>query len=687
MTLRFPAFNLNGLFRRRRHRSRVLAAPPADWRTTIRRRSIVAACGFVVWGAAIEARLVYLQVIKREKIEAYAVEQSQSAKPLPAVRGDIVDRSNRLLATSVDTDTLYLDGNDIKQPKAAVAQVCAALADCTKAQQRDILARLEEKRTYVRRKLTSQQAERIARLNLPGIYCYKQSGRFYPNSELAAHLLGFVGTDNHGLAGVESAYDSQIRGQDGSIRLLKDGNRQAFSRLERAPTAGSTVELTVDAYLQHVVERELRAGIERHRADAGTAIVAVPRTGEILAMANLPTFNPNEYLKANKNAWRNRAVQDVYEPGSTFKVVTASAAIEEGVWSTDSLIDTNPGMIRIGDRVIDEYRHHNYRTLSFSDVLVKSSNVGAVKIGLRVGAERLGRYVSRFGFGRPVSQDFPGESPGKVWGAEKLTDGGLASMSMGYQVSVTPLQMIAAFSSIANGGEYVEPRIVRALYRDGRRIATRPSVVRRTVSPSTASVLTTIMEAVVERGTAVAAQIEGYSIAGKTGTAEKLINRRYSKEFNYASFAGFLPSRKPELAIIVVIDSPRTNGTAGGVVAAPIFKNIAEAALRHLGVPPSINPEPPLIVSRPQEVTPVATKPVSVREPPVQLAVATPPGTLPDLRGMSIREASRSLVKLGVQPQFSGSGIVVSQQPEPGTPLDAITVCVVVLGRGTGATQ
>jgi cell division protein FtsI/penicillin-binding protein 2 len=364
MTLRFPDVNLKGLFRRRGHRSRVLAPPPADWRTTIRRRAVVAACGFVLWGVAIEARLVYLQVFKRAKIEAYAAEQSQSSKPLPAVRGDIVDRSNRLLATSVDTDTLYVDGDEIKQPTAAVAKLCAALADCTKAQQRDILTRLEDKRTYVRKKLTPEQAERIARLNLPGIYCYKESGRFYPNAELAAHLLGFVGTDNRGLAGVESAYDSQIRGQDGSILLRKDGNRQAFSRLERAPTAGSTVELTVDAYLQHVVERELRAGIERHRAEDGSAIVFVPRTGEILAMANLPTFNPNEYLKATKNAWRNRAVQDVYEPGSTFKVVTASAAIEERVWSTDSLIDTSPGIIRIGDRVIDEYAHHNYLTLS-----------------------------------------------------------------------------------------------------------------------------------------------------------------------------------------------------------------------------------------------------------------------------------------------------------------------------------
>jgi cell division protein FtsI/penicillin-binding protein 2 len=687
MTLRLP--DITALLRRRGHRSRVLAPPAADWRVTIRRRVAVAACAFVLWAVAIEARLVYLQVFKRAKIVAYAAEQSESNKPLPAVRGNIVDRSNRVLATSVDTDTLYVDGKDVKQPKAAaVAQLCAALADCTKAQQREILARVEGKRTYVRKKLTSQQAERIARLDLPGIYCYKESGRFYPNAELSAHLLGFVGAENRGLAGVESAYDSKIRGQDGAIVLRKDGNGHAFSRLERAPTAGSTLELTVDAYLQHVVERELRAGIDRHRAEDGSAIVVVPRTGEILAMASLPTFNPNEYRKADENAWRNRAVQDVYEPGSTFKIVTASAAIEERVMPVETIIDTSPGVFRIGDRVIDEYGGRNHQALSFTDVIVKSSNVGAVKIGFRIGAQRLVHYVDLFGFGRPVSQDFRGENPGQVWRPEKLTDSGLASVSMGYQISVTPLQMIAAFGSIANGGEYVEPRIVRALYRDGRRIATRPSVVRQTISPATAAMLTTMMEGVVERGTAQAAQLEGYSIAGKTGTAEKLINGRYSKEFNYASFAGFLPSRKPELAIIVVIDSPRINGDTGGVVAAPIFRKIAEAALRHLSVPPTINPAPPLIVSRPLEPTPVAAKQVAVRTAPVQLAVATPPGTLPDLRGMSIREATRSLTKLGVRSRFlPGSGFVVSQQPEPGTPLDSITVCTMVLGRGHGAAQ
>ena len=646
----------------------------------------MAACGFVVWAAAIEARLLYLQTFKRAEIVAYAAKQSQSSRPLPAVRGDIVDRSNRLLATSVDTDTLYVDGSEIKDPKAAVQQLCAVL-DCTKATRQEILARLEGKRTYLRKKLTSQQAERIAQLDLPGTYCYKESGRFYPNSELAAHLLGFVGTENRGLAGVESAYDSQIRGQDGAIVLRKDGKSQAYGRLERAPTAGSAVELTVDTHLQHVVERELRKGIDRHRAEDGTAIIIVPRTGEILAMANVPTFNPNEYGKADANAWRNRAVQDVYEPGSTFKIVTASAAVEERVLPIETMIDTNPGVIRIGDRVIDEYGNHNYRTLSFSDVIVKSSNVGAVKIGLRIGAERLGRYVDRFGFGRPVSQDFPGENPGQVWRAEKLNDSGLASVSMGYQISVTPLQMIAAFSSIANGGEYVQPRLVRALYRDGRRIASRPGVVRRTVSPATASILTTIMEAVVERGTAKAAQIPGYTIAGKTGTAEKLINGRYSKEFNYASFAGFLPSREPEIAIIVVVDSPRINGTAGGVVAAPIFKNIAEAALRHLGVPPTINPEPPLLVSRSKEASPVATKPVSMRLPAVLPAVDTSPGTLPDLRGLSIRDATRTLIRLGVEPRFSGTGLVVSQQPEPGTPLDSITFCLMTMGRATGAAR
>ena len=261
-------------------------------------------------------------------------------------------------------------------------------------------------------------------------------------------------------------------------------------------------------------------------------------------------------------------MQDLYEPGSTFKVVTASAAIEEKVMPIATMIDTNPGVIHIAgrSRPVTEYQHHNYQVLSFTDVIVRSSNVGAIKIGLRVGTERLSRFVSRFGFGRPVSPDFPGESPGIVWNADKWTESALASVSMGYQVGVTPLQMVAAVSSVANGGELVEPRVIRAVYRDNRRYAVTPKILRRTISADTAATLTTIMEGVVAdaHGTANAARIPGYTIAGKTGTAAKLVNGHYSTSDYNASFVGFIPSRNPVVAIIVVTDSPHAGPYTGG---------------------------------------------------------------------------------------------------------------------------
>ena len=360
-------------------------------------------------------------------------------------------------------------------------------------------------------------------------------------------------------------------------------------------TAGSSLELTIDTYLQHMAERELHAGVIANRAAGGTVIIMNPRTGEILAMANEPTFDPNAYRDSNDLARRNRAVQDLYEPGSTFKVVTASAAIEEHVMPVDAPIDVSSGLIKIGSRVVHD--DHRYGTLSFADVIVKSSNVGAIKIGFKLGTERLSDFVKRFGFGRASSPDFPGENSGIVWNPAKWTDSALASVSMGYQIGVTPLQMVAAVSAIANGGELVEPRVVGAVYRDSRRYPVTPKVVRRAISTETAATLTTIMEGVVERGTAKAAQIPGYTVAGKTGTAHKLVDGHYSKSDYNASFVGFIPSRNPAVAIIVVTDSPHAGTYYGGSVSAPIFKRIAEATMRRLAIPPSIDPAPAVLVA------------------------------------------------------------------------------------------
>jgi cell division protein FtsI (penicillin-binding protein 3) len=475
--------------------------------------------------------------------------------------------------------------------------------------------------------------------------------------------------DNVGLSGVEAAFDKVVRGREGTLLIQTDARGKAFSRLERSPTAGGSLELTIDEHLQFVAERELTKGVLEHRADAGTAIVMDPNSGEILAMANWPTFNPNAYGEAHESARRNRAVQDLYEPGSTFKMVTASAALEAHLFNTAEMIDVSAGIVRIGNRVIRDM--HRYAPLSFTDVLVKSSNVGAIKIGWRVGADRMGQYVRRFGFGRGTSSDFQGESPGIVW--SNLNDSALASVSMGYQIGVTPLQVVTAASAIANGGTLYEPRLVRAVTREGARTLAKPHAVRTVVKPETAATLTTIMEAVVERGTGTRAKIAGFTVAGKTGTADKLVNGRYSNTQQNVSFVGFVPSRSPALAIIVMIDSPRAGPDTGGIVAAPIFQRIAEDSLRHLGVAPNVNPAPPVVVTRRAQRVVAPTVP---RVYPVASAAV-----LPDLRGLGPREAVRELARLGLHPRVRGSGVVVEQEPSAGEPIEPGTAAVLVLDR------
>ena len=654
-----------------------------DWRIVLRRRIVVVAALLAVWVTSIEAKLVYLQVFKRADLAARAERQQERTQASSAKRGDILDRRGRVLATSVDADTIYAVPTEIDDPRGAARKLCDALADCDARERQSLSDRLSQRKAfaYVRRQVAPDQARRVAGLNLDGIGFTKESKRFYPNKELAAHLLGWVGIDNKGLGGLESTYDAQIRGKAGTILIHTDARRHAFAREERPPTAGSSIELTVDEYLQHIAERELHRGVVENVALGGSAIIMNPHTGEILAMANEPTFNPNAYRDFDDADRRNRGIQDLYEPGSTFKVVTASAAIEEKVLSIDTLIDTNPGRLHIGSRLITDDAGRNNGVLTFSNVIVKSSNIGAVKIGFRVGTERMSRFVGLYGFGRQVSPDFPAENPGIVWRPEKWTDTALASVSMGYQVAVTPLQMVAAVSSVANGGLYVEPRVVRAVYRDGRRYQLAPKTLRRTVSADTAATLTTIMESVVTAGTAKRAQIPGYTIAGKTGTAQKLINGRYSHSDHNASFVGFIPSRAPELAIVVVIDAAKgPNGDHGGTVAAPIFRNIAESALHYLGIPPTLNPAPPVLVAGRDVAEPAPAVALPISDQKVKF-IDSPAGTVPDLQGLSAREAVRKLVTIGMTARVSGDGFVVAQDPPAGTPIDRNGLCRLTLER------
>jgi cell division protein FtsI (penicillin-binding protein 3) len=657
------------------------AAFDANWRRAYRRRLLIVGVVLAVWTAGIEARLIFLQVIRHPFYLAKATDQQSNVEVMAPKRGELLDRNGDVLAYSVDADTVVASPRLVRDAAKTVEAMCAVFADCTTKERTDVTALLSKSShfAYVRRGISPDVARRLMALELPGIRLETESKRYYPKRELAAHILGFVGRDNNGLGGVEQAFDSKIRGKAGRVLHLTDAKQRSFdSRVELAPTTGATLELTIDQTIQFFAERELRRGVEEHRATAGTAIVMDPATGDILALANYPSFNPNTPGAVDADLRRNRAIQEIYEPGSTFKLVTAAAAIEEGVFTPSDMIDTAPGVIKIGSRkpINDE---HRYGLLSFEDVIVKSSNVGAIKAGLKIGAERLNRYVHRFGFGERLSTDFRGASAGIVWAPERLDESALASVSMGYQIGVTPLQMVTAAAAVANGGTLMQPRIVRAWIRDGHREELDPVAVRTVISPSTASTLTTIMEAVVERGTATRAKIDGYQVAGKTGTAQKIIDGRYSESDHTGSFVGFVPARKPRFAILVVIDRPKAGGYYGGVVAAPVFQRIATAAMQYVGVPRSINPTSPVVITA--DATLMARPSTSVAS--AQAVSYTTDGQvlMPNLAGLGARDAMRVLTGAGLFMRASGTGVVVSQFPVAGTPVEAGDAGVVRLDR------
>ncbi|MEO8070833.1 MAG: penicillin-binding protein [Acidobacteriota bacterium] len=642
----------------------------SSWRQSVKRRLFVVLSVLAVWGVGIEARLFWLQVLQHDALSAQAARHQQKMITPEALRGDIVDRNGNILAYSVEADSIAADPSQIKDASHAAGALCTALRDCTAKELRELATKLgsDTQFVYVRRSraVSPEQVQRVAALKLPGIVLRTDTRRYYPRYELAAHLLGFVDIDNKGQAGVEYAFDKVVRGEDGLAFAQVDARRQRLdTRVERAPVPGATVELTIDLYLQHIVERELKAGVEANRAEGGTAIVMDPHTGEILALASYPTFNPNAVSDYRAASRVNRAIQEVYEPGSTFKIVTASAALDEGIVKPTDLIDTNPGYYKVRGRKPINDTHH-YGILSFEDVIVKSSNVGAIKVGMRVGADRLTRYVNRFGFGQALAPDMVGQSRG-LWNPKDLNESGLASVSMGYQVSVTPLQMATATSSVANGGLLMEPHIVRAIVRGGQREVVAPKVLRRTITAETAATLTSIMEGVTERGTATAARMDEYQVAGKTGTAHKVVDGRYSNSEYNASFVGFVPSRQPAFTVLVVIDTPRSSaGYYGGTVAAPIFKRIAEAALQQVGVPRTINPTPALIVADGAGM-PAMT---STHEAPPTLTPIGGPALMPNVRGLSARDAVRMLGSVGMSARVTGTGFVMQQSPEPGAPVD-----------------
>jgi cell division protein FtsI/penicillin-binding protein 2 len=667
-----------------------------DWRATFARRLSVLAGIFVAWVGVVEARLVYLHVVQHGALLERAEEQQQSRQSIPAPRGEITARDGSPLAMSTPGFALEATRSLIQDPEATATRLCRVLHDCDAAARQALVKQLRwsgrgARYVFLRRKLQDDEVAALRPLIKdaePNVRVVEVPQRSYPGGSGGAHLIGYTDIDNRGQTGVELAMESILAGRPGLQLVIKSplkGHSRLLTRPLRAPVAGATVETTIDRDLQYIAERTLAEAVEAHDANGGAVVVMDPQNGEILALANFPTFDLNEYGIATDEEKLNRAAQHIYEPGSTFKSFIAAAALEVLRMPTTRMFDTSAGYISFGPRRIHEFGGHRYQALSFMDVIVKSSNVGAVKIGQALGSDVVSRYVYRFGFGETLARDIPHQRAGLVdKRLPQFKPSELASLSMGYQIGVTPLQMVAAVGSIANGGELIAPHVVRATIVDGVRTEVPRQVVRRTIPTEIADSLTDILEQVVERGTAKAARIPGYTIAGKTGTAEKLENGRYSKVHNNVSFVGFVPSRNPRAVILAVLDSPRRGGRTGGEVAAPVFRAVAEATLRRLGVPPSV-PEAHGLIAGP--TTPALPTPVSLPTIDrgalldVAPAVATASGTVPDVRGLSARDATRVLYAAGVEPRLSGSGVVARQSPSAGTVIRPGQTCDLVLVR------
>jgi cell division protein FtsI (penicillin-binding protein 3) len=539
------------------------------------------------WFCGICLRLVYLQIFQYGEFEQRASHQQQRTIEISPKRGIIYDRAGRELAMSINVDSGFAVPTEIPD----LAQTILLVTRITREDPREVLARCKASRSFcwVARKADAETVERIKALNLKGIYFEKESKRFYPKRELAAQVLGYVGMDDEGLSGIEREFDEQLRGKPGRMLIQVDARRKNFNRIEKQPEPGENVVLTIDQNIQYIAERELETAMEQTHAHAGTVIVANPRTGEILALANRPTFNPNLSRKITPESLKDRAVSDVYEPGSTFKVVTISAALEEKITNPNEVFDCQMGSIVVNGMRIRDSRPHGL--LSVSGILAQSSDVGAIKIALRLGEERFYKYIRAFGFGQQTGIELPGETRGLSKPLNRWSKVSIGAISMGQEIGISPVQLVAMVSSIANDGEWVAPRIVAGRTEPlstPQTIAFQPGAQRRVLSPLTAAQMKTMMEGVVlsPHATGRMAVLQGYSSAGKTGTAQKVDpgTHGYSRTNYVASFAGFAPVNNPAITVAVILDSP-VGLHQGGQVSAPVFQRVAQQVLAYLNVP------------------------------------------------------------------------------------------------------
>jgi cell division protein FtsI (penicillin-binding protein 3) len=655
-------------------------------------RLLIVACVALACMGAVFGRLGYLQLFRHSEFMARAQRQQQRVIEITPKRGAIYDRNMHPLAMSIPVDSAFAVPAELGDQQLAARLLSGVLGIPSEV----LEARLESSHSFVwiARKLPPDKKEAVEALNLKGVYFQKENQRIYPKRDLASHVLGFVDLDEKGLGGIEYELDSQIRGKSEKIIVMADARQRWFDGGEAQRERGANVILTLDEKIQYIAERELAAAIAKTHAMAGTVMVMNPNTGEILALANWPKFNPNAANEASAEARMNRAVAALYEPGSTFKLITLAAAFDQGITRPGEVFDCENGAVYVaGHRIRD---HKPFGMLNVAGILAQSSDVGAIKIALRLGAPKFYEYIRAFGFGQPTGVDLPGESKGLLRRLENWSAVSIGSISMGQEVGVTPIQLISAVSAIANGGMLYKPHVIAELRRGEQVLPAEgvmaPAEPRRVIRPETAATLRRLMEGVLLNGTGPLARLDGWTAAGKTGSAQKIdpATGRYSRTQLIASFTGFAPISNPAVTILVSLDSP-VGQHEGGQVAAPVFKRIAEQVLPYLDVPRDVPIAPRLVQAaykrrqisdsttledftpadfsgqpdQPPAETPATKSIVRLSEtPPVTVAVEEGGDIeVPDLTGRTMRDVTEICLRLRLDPVLVGSGLATNQTP------------------------
>ena len=624
---------------------------------------------FLVGMGVILARAYQLQVLEKDKLASIARAGYKGKIKLPPKRGTIYDREGHELAVSVEVGSIYVHPKHVEK-KPHTARQLARILD---VKQDKILRSLKSKRSFVwiQRRISPEKAGRVRALNLEGVGDTKETRRYYPGREIAAHLIGFAGDDNQGLEGLEKRYDHILKGPQNTLIQMRDALGRPFY-ISRPTTQSHEMHdlvLTIDKDIQYKAQQALKYAVEKARAKSGHCIIVNPETGEILAMAVAPLFNPNIFRKYRPYQWRNRTITDCYEPGSTMKAFLLATALDNGIVSPQTRFYCEQGKFQVANHVIHDTKKYGF--LSASDIVILSSNIGAVKIGQKLGYKKFSEYLRRFGFGNKTGIDLIGERKGFVRPYNKSRKIDRATIFFGQGMSSTSIQLVMAIAAIANGGKLMRPFVVKAVKNQQGRVVkeTQPHMVRRVLSPEIAQKVARILEGVVsERGTAPLAAISGYSAAGKTGTSQKVDPRtkRYSKKDYVAIFAGFVPADKPRLVILVVVDEPKGK-RYGGLVAGPVFREVGAWTLSHLRINPNIRLVQKEEIPEMDEVE----DPGKEAEPEVRGGGAD---YLPDFKGKSMREVLTQVKALGLKVVLEGTGLAVKQAPGPGTSLSRVSM-------------